>query len=397
VATVEARTDPETAVAAEVRPRRWWRRHRILTGITAVIAACVVVAAPSLVPALTHPGTDSVAARFAEWARTHGFSSIVDLAERISYDLHPPKVGGTPSAGIPGGAAPVPPAQRAADPRALPLPAPLKPVASTPLPNEGAWHVAATVRGMPALATAYLRPDKVHTSYVSGVVWMNAHLLTFALHPGYEDPGSTGWAQPDTIPNSVRRGLLAAFNSGFRLNASRGGYFAYGRTATSLRVGAASMVIYKDGSATVGQWGRDVSMTPNVAAVRQNLDLIVDGGHDVPGLQQNVQARWGFTLGNAYYVWRSGIGVRPDGSLVYVAGNALSALTLARLLVHAGCVRAMELDINPQWTNFTLFNGAGHPGAPMPHRLLPDMQQPSDRYFQPVSRDFFTVYRRGGA
>ena len=353
------------------------------------------VAAPSLVPALTRPGTDSVAARLAEWGRTHGFSSAIDGAERLRYQLSPPKTGGTPHGGLPTGPsnAPVPRRQAAAAP-SLAVPPGVRPLVNTPLSGEGAWRLAATVGGSPAIATAFLRPDTIHTSYVSALVWMNPRILRFSLHPGSLDPGGSGWRQASTIPARSRLGVLAAFNSGFRLYASRGGYFADGRYAAKLRVGAASLVIYKSGLATIGQWGRDVKPGSNVTAVRQNLDLIVDGGHPVAGLGHNTHNRWGATLGNAYYVWRSGIGVRPDGSLVYVAGDALSAETLATLLARAGCTRAMELDINPEWTSYVLFSGNGHSAAPIPRKLLPDMQQPADRYFHLVSRDFFVVSAR---
>ena len=53
-----------------------------------------------------------------------------------------------------------------------------------------------------------------------------------------------------------------------------------------LRAGAASFVIYVDGTATVGQWGRDVTMTPNVTSVRQNLDLLVDNGQARPRVER---------------------------------------------------------------------------------------------------------------
>jgi hypothetical protein len=135
-------------------------------------------------------------------------------------------------------------------------------------------------------------------------------------------------------------------------------------------------------------------MSSSVAAVRQNLALIVDNGRVVPGLKQNIQKRWGATLGNSYYVWRSAVGVRTDGSLVYAAGNSLSVQTIARLLARAGCDRAMELDINPEWTSYVLYSGNGHRANPTPRNLLPDMQQPPGRYYLPVSRDFFTVHAR---
>ena len=58
-------------------------------------------------------------------------------------------------------------------------------------------------------------------------------------------------------------------------------------------------------------------------------------------------------MGNAIYVWRSGIGITADGALVYVGGPGLNITDLANLLVRAGAVRAMELDINTDWVNFS--------------------------------------------
>jgi len=120
--------------------------------------------------------------------------------------------------------------------------------------------------------------------------------------------------------------------------------------------------------------------------VRQNLDLLVDGGRVASGLDRNIQGRWGRTLGNRLYVWRSGIGQTATGALVYVTGNRLSAQTLAELLRRAGSVRAMELDINPEWTSFIAF--------PAERNLLPDMQRSPRRYDTTSTRDFFTVLRR---
>jgi hypothetical protein len=57
-------------------------------------------------------------------------------------------------------------------------------------------------------------------------------------------------------------------------------------------------------------------MSHQVVAVRQNLTLLVDHGAAVPGLNPADTAVWGPTLGGVPDVWRSGIGVRADGSLV---------------------------------------------------------------------------------
>ena len=60
---------------------------------------------------------------------------------------------------------------------------------------------------------------------------------------------------------------------------------------------------------TVGKWGRDVTMSNQIASVRQNLDLIVDNGKAVAGLAGQNTDKWGKTLGGTFNVWRSGLGV----------------------------------------------------------------------------------------
>ncbi len=145
----------------------------------------------------------------------------------------------------------------------------------------------------------------------------------------------------------------------------------------------------------IGRWGSDVTMTPNVVSVRQNLNLLVDGGQPVPGLNAADTTQWGNTLGNAIYVWRSGIGVTSDGALVYVGGPGLNITDLANLLVRAGAVRAMELDINTDWVNFSVYKPATPTGAASGlngTELLPGMTGTPARYFQTWwARDFFTM------
>ena len=103
-------------------------------------------------------------------------------------------------------------------------------------------------------------------------------------------------------------------------------------------------------------------------------------------------------IGNSIYVSRSGVGVTSDGALVYVGGPKLDAVDLARLLLRAGAVRAMELDINSDWVNFASF-GSGSDGvatAADAHDLLPaaDMSG-AYRYFASYwQRDFFALSAR---
>jgi hypothetical protein len=92
-------------------------------------------------------------------------------------------------------------------------------------------------------------------------------------------------------------------------------------------------------------------------------------------------------------VWRSGIGVTSDGALLYVAGPGLSVQTLANVLARAGAVRAMELDINPEWTTAMYYTHTDASAA-VPHKLLEPMQRSSNRYLVPDERDFFAMFIR---
>ena len=358
------------------------RRRRVLQGLGMVLAVVLVLPAVSVGRALAAPGTDTASARLAEWARDHGFDGVITWLEAKTY--HAPKVGGLPLATSPLRAAPRGPVSALAE---TALPPPIAPIAAPALPGEGSWRVLASVHGAPALAVAYLRPDAMHTSYVSAVVWIDPRLVRAQLHPGSLDPGGSGWAQPSRLPADRRAGLLAAFNSGFRLHSAHGGFYEGGRYGAPLRAGIASMVFRRDGTLTVAKWGRDAHFGADVVAVRQNLALLIDGGHVAAGLGINAGNAWGATLGNAKYVWRSGIGVRSDGGVIYVAGNRLTAGSLAELLRRAGCLRAMELDINPEWTSFIRY-------TPTERNLLPDMQGSPRRYDTTSSRDFVALYAR---
>ena len=362
--------------------------------ILTAVAVLLCWAAWSIGQALTAPGNASVAARVAEWARSHYLGPAVTLGEWLTYQ--PPKAGGKPgfSLAAPGAGHPAPPAAHKAGPLKPDIPQRLSSPAGAPLPGEGTWRVLASVHGVPAVYGTYLRPDSTHTSYVAGIASMDQRLLRFQLHPGAEDPGPGGWGTPAWIPPGSRRGLVATFNGGFKINVAGGGFYLNGATKGRLTQGAASLVFYKDGRVTVGQWGRDVHMTPAVVGVRQNLRLIVDHGTVPASVNSNIETSWGATLGGGYYVWRSGIGITRDGRMVFAYGPALSVRTLAGLLQRAGAVEAMQLDINPYWMSFMSYNPSHSPADPVPAPLLPTQQQPANRYYTVNSRDFTAVYAR---
>ena len=353
----------------------------------------------SLSEALTAPGTLPLSIRAVEWVRSNGGGPIVSLAEKTWYSLNAPPKGGKPPAGL------IPKTNKKIttkpqlESQGL-IPYPIKTIATPPLPGEGQWRpVGKPIHGLYPIYIADFRSSKVYTSQVAAVAWMNTKTLTSVhLAAGYKEPGGTNWPLMSPIPASIRPNLLAAFNSGFRLSAARGGFYYNGTLGrgTPLTPGAASLVFYKNGTVNIGSWGSQVSLTPNVEAVRQNLSLLVNNSKLVSGLRSSNFQRWGATLGNQVRVWRSGVGITAQGDLVYAAGPGMSVHALANVLLHAGAVRAMELDINTDWVNYFYFNPAGsQPAGPSNgHRLLSTMLRPPLRYFQPTARDFVVLLKR---
>jgi hypothetical protein len=390
----------ERRAARKDRLRRrptWPGRHpkSMIVLVVLVLLTPVWISAGSA--AVNPANGNTVGVRLTEWLRGHGGGGVVTWAENTWYSMHAPPKGGKPAQG----AIPAPTRTTTttapAGPAHLAAPAALVPFVASPTPGEGQWHpIGRTVDGVPAMYAAYLRPNAVNTSLVTGVAWMDTKLLGAGLYAGTTIPG-TGqtFANAAPITGAALGTLDAAFNSGFRMQDSQGGFYLNGVTSAGypLQPGRASLVIDSNGTPSIGSWGTDVSMTPSVVAVRQNLDLIVDHGAPVPGLDANDNHRWGLTLGGRIQVWRSGLGITATGALVYVGGSGLSIVDLANVLARAGAVRAMEMDINTSWINFTSF--APPAGAPASAAtgtdLTSDEATSPTRYFQSLSRDFITM------
>ena len=315
---------------------------------------------------------------------------MVTGLETVQYRLNPPKIGGTPAAALlKSQTSP----SKASVVDGVALQNPVRTIVTPSLSGEGSFRTIVTSHGMPVVQVAYLRPDSVHTSFLSAVVWMSGQHTRLEQHPGQSDPGHLSlWSNKSHISNSASSGLVAAFNGGFKIKDSRGGYYQDGHTIGVLRNGAASLVVYNNGKAEIGSWGGDVQMSSDVASVRQSLQLLIYNRHLANNLDAAVATTWGKTLGGKTFVWRSGIGITEKGDLVYVVGDALSARSLALLLLRAGAVRAMQLDINKAWISYMWFTPTST-GKLAPHKVL-KFERPASRYFTPTSRDFFAVYYR---
>ncbi|HWG74494.1 MAG TPA: phosphodiester glycosidase family protein [Acidimicrobiales bacterium] len=374
------------------------RRHRLWRLPLSLLLAVAVPTMITLVGAARTPGNESFEAKWADWLRSHHLAAVAKEFETIYYEQHAPKKGGRPQAlnpvvkpSPPGGSATgrtITVAHHLTPPVAIPL------VVTPALPGEGQWQpVGPLVGGVPGMYVAQFRADTTYTSQITSAVWIDPSLLRVSLVPGATEPGGV-WSQPPDITGAALATTIAAFNGGFRFHDAHGGFYLDGRFAVPLQSGAASIVIYRDGSVDVGAWGTNLAMTPDVQAVLQNLVLIVDHARSASNATYGDAKLWGSTIGTKTVVARSGIGVTASGALVYVAGPALSARSLAESLQRAGAVRAMSLDINPEWVTFNFFqHPATDPGRVDAAKLYPQMERPATRYLGPTeeSRDFFTV------
>ncbi len=281
-------------------------------------------------------------------------------------------------------------------------PPPIKPIIHPAVQGEGVWHPAQkwAPGGSPVQLATY-RPNKGDPSVRAYVAWIDATRTELGLYPGTENPPSAPSVPrgPMVIPQGARAHVLAAFNGGFFLTGppgfqqgltTPGGFFVNGNVYSPMVKGLATVVAYTDGTVDVTKWEGGRAPGSNVVFARQNFPLMVQNGKPNPTVGDN--AAWGITLGGTPAIWRTAIGVDAHGNLMYVAASAQTAASLAQILIHVGCVRAMQLDINPEWP---IFNVYGKPGAGAPRMFVPNPNQSAARYLYPgTNKDFFAVYVR---
>ena len=364
------------------RPRRWIPIALLVVLSPAIYSWTRMAVMPSSLP---------LGVRTVEWLRTNHFNWLVDESERFYYTWKAPKKGGPQLKTLPtvgSGARSAKPKRQAE--RRPTWPARIKPVFAQPLPGEGVWRPAGpALDGKPAVLVTTFRTERDYPRIVAYAAWFDNTRTELAYYPGRYEPPHATLRGPTEIPHDQRWRLLATFNSGFIYQDGLNGDALNGHVNEPLKQGLATFVAYKDGRVDVVRWNGGPAPGPAIAWARQSLPLIIEHGRLSPKL--NDSTAWGYTLGNAVRVWRTGVGVDRRGNIIYAAADYQTVTTLARILQRAGAVRAMQLDINPEWP--TLITYRHHNGL-LPTRVVPNYQQPATRYLVPDDRDFFAVYRR---
>lgn len=263
-----------------------------------------------------------------------------------------------------------------------------------PLSGEGMWMpmVQHLFSDQIVLAQTFIRPDVTHPYAIVSLVQMDMKKLGLATIAGTYYPGGALNRGTGMVPLDIQKAnrLLAAFNGGFQQRDGEYGMIVGNKTYLPLRKDIPVLLMYQDGSVTLTDYtGQTLPGSPS--AIRQNGPYLIHNSIITPYVEEGIDT-WGRTITNTMYTWRSGLGISADGNLIYAAGNSLLPRTLAMALLKAGAVNAIQLDINPPWVKFFVYNQLAN-GQYTATALDPSMigwQQ----YLKGNSKDFFYVYKK---
>jgi hypothetical protein len=388
----------------ELEARRRRRRRRIIVG--AVVLALLLPPLISYTIWMLQPTSVAFGVRSVEWVRADvPFGNwLVDEIENIYYNANAPKKGGPQLKSLPAVGLPPPSTSRVqttkthtkaakTHTKAAAWPPPIKPIFPHPLPGEGIWKpTGPPVNGGPPVLVTTFRTELDYPQIVAYVAWFDHTRTAIAYYPGRYEPPNAAVRGPMMVPYDQRWRLLATFNGGFTYTDGDNGSTDNGLVNEPLKDGNATLIGYRDGRIDIVNWNGGANAGPDVAWARQSLAPIVWNGQLNPQLNENPNSpQWGYTLGGVTRVWRTGVGVDRRGNLIFVVADYQTVITLAKILQHAGAVRAMEFDINPEWHTLVTYT--------QDHGLVPKMVEPqpmqsADRYLVPDDRDFFAIYKR---
>jgi hypothetical protein len=315
-------------------------------------------------------------------------------------DASPPQAvasaSAAPSAAPPG---------RAPSPSAFSLVNPGPALKDWSAPGDGEWVGIKDVRHPdepPRMYKTLLHPDKGRSWAEVFVVAID--LKQVELYPvlGTQEP------QPDSdeakkyvregrIPAAKQATLIAAFNGGFMTEHGGYGMKLDGVTIAKPKARACTIAFYKDDSLRIASWPALAPSEADMLWFRQTPECMWENGKLHAGLEAGSGLKkWGSTVDGETVIRRSGIGLNPDRSVLYVAiTNHTSARVLADGLHHAGASDVAQLDVNWSYPKFVTFEPIGHTNVLHPVPLAPGFEYSDDEYLRKKEkRDFFYVLRR---
>lgn len=354
------------------------------TQIAAVSVA--IVTGSSIVGALRADTGESTSGKLAVWAREWKLGWLVDAAERVVYK-NAPSAEAAGKLEVEGAGKP--------EERVLvststvvttTVPKPVPSVIEPALEGEGVWKPVRMVDGVTVAWTTGVRPSRKFGSIQASFLLVDQAHTRARLHQGTEVPGGKWEHGKAVLPQDAPR-LVAAFNGGFLRKHSMGGYYTEGREAWPLRQGAASMAIDAEGRVHIGAWGDQLAVAGHGGqpwvSVRQNLTMLVQDGEVFP---RRLVRQWGASGKGELWILRSAVCERSDGKLLYAIVGKTDAAVLARTMKNAGCLNAMQLDVNASYPRGYWFENG------QPRRLDRRMVGRDDLYLTGSYREFVALF-----
>ena len=276
---------------------------------------------------------------------------------------------------------------------------PIQPNAAfTSIPGEGEWKDR-PLKAFPqkeVMAYTFVRSDPDRAYSETTLVQLDMKAFNIGLVAGTKEPASAvGKPGPGVVPKDIidSGNLVAAFDGGFQYKDGAYGMIVGDKTYLPLKNDLGTFVAYKDGSLKITDY-QGQSIGSDAIFVRQNCPILIAGG-EVSVENPRSKALWGRLAAGTtdIYTWRSGVGINKKGDLVFAVGNNLTPVTLANALKAAGAVDAIQLDINPIWVRFNIFESIGggkYDSVPLTNQL----HDGAKAYLTGYEKDFFYVYKR---
>jgi hypothetical protein len=262
--------------------------------------------------------------------------------------------------------------------------------------GEGIWRnrPLALFPNKEVMAYTFVRPDSSRPFTYVTLVQIDMKDIKLGAVAGKSQPGGPiGNFGPGVIPQDIIKSgnLIAAFDGGFQYRDGKYGMIVGEKTYLPLENDVGTLVGYNDGSLKIVNYvGQDLGK--DIAFIRQNCPILIENS-EVFAINEKNKKLWGRTFNSDIYTWRSGVGLTKEGNLIYVVGNNLAPLTLAYALKMAGAENAIQLDINPFWVRFNIFESNGS-GGYKTTTLTKDLKDGSKEYLQGYSKDFFYIYKK---
>ncbi len=288
----------------------------------------------------------------------------------------------------------------------------IKPLYTSPaLQGEGVWESSGSprdARGKPLVYKTFYRPSVDFPNAVVYMMVVDMSMTSMRYYVGSQEPAASkgnSEVEPD-----IRSKIMAVTNAMWMQRHSKGaGAIFRGKTMYPMINGAATLIVYKDGSVDIREWTPDIPLEL-VQDARQLRHLIVKDGMVVQsvlrkGKIEDSEIGLGFLLGgggkdlDGKHAWfvahRSAFGIRKDGNLVFAIGHHIGSKDLARALVLAGCERGLHGDANPDNIVANLYIRDVFGNMVRKAKLSPEQANYTlNRYDDSYSKDFFAFFLR---